>query len=187
MLDAWERRWAPYDAATYAEVLAAVQPADIVLDIGAGDLRLARALAKRARHVYAIELDGARARAAGALPANLTLTVGDARTLPFAPCVTLGVLLMRHCTHVGLYSAKLRAVGARALVTNARWGLAVECIDLQAARMPYAALAIGAYACDCGATGFVAGPPAALTATVIATVAEVVDCPACAGQDDRPA
>ena len=44
-LDPWERMWAPYDEATYAAVLAAVGPDDILLEIGAGDLRLARRLA----------------------------------------------------------------------------------------------------------------------------------------------
>ena len=37
----WERRWAPYDELTYQEVLAQVRPDDLVLEIGAGDLRLA--------------------------------------------------------------------------------------------------------------------------------------------------
>ncbi len=45
-LDPWEARWAPYDEATYAAVLAAIRPDDVVLDIGAGDLRLARRMAQ---------------------------------------------------------------------------------------------------------------------------------------------
>ena len=44
---AWEAQWAPYDDDTYARALDFVPPGAVVLDIGAGDLRLARRLAKR--------------------------------------------------------------------------------------------------------------------------------------------
>jgi glycerol kinase len=40
-LDCWEQLWAPYDESTYQAVLAAIGPEDILLEIGAGDLRLA--------------------------------------------------------------------------------------------------------------------------------------------------
>ena len=178
----WERLWAPYDEPTYRAVLAEVQADDVVLEIGAGDLRLARRMAEHARRVYAIEVqadlvEAARQRAP--LPDNLTVIVGDARRVPFPPEVTLGVLLMRHCRHFRLYFAKLVAVGCRRLVTNARWRLGVEVIDLSAPRKPFQEVDIGWYACRCGATGFVPGPAERLTPTREAMVHEVTGCPAC--------
>jgi len=180
----WSRRWAPYDAATYDAVLAQVGPDDVVLDIGAGDLRLSRRLAARVRRVIALEMQPAvvrRGLAAGPLPPNLQVVIADARRVPFPRGVTVGVLLMRHCppAEVARYMRKLRAAGARTLLTNARWGLDVERVDLTAPRVPYAQVSIGWYACACGAVGFVPGPPEALTAAVLGRVHEVVACPAC--------
>ncbi len=43
---AWEAMWAPYDEATYGAALAQIAADDVVLDIGAGDLRLARRAAR---------------------------------------------------------------------------------------------------------------------------------------------
>ncbi len=63
-LEEWETLWAPYDEATYAAVLAAIEPSDVVLDIGAGDLRLARRIAERARQVIAWEIQPALVNAA---------------------------------------------------------------------------------------------------------------------------
>jgi hypothetical protein len=57
----WERAWAPHDEPTYQATLDWVRPDDVVLEIGAGDLRLARRPADRARLVYALEIDGAPA------------------------------------------------------------------------------------------------------------------------------
>lgn len=166
----WEAAWAPYDEATYAAALAAVGPDDMVIDIGAGDLRLARRLAAVARHVYAIERradilnlafsgPGSDRQPGSPLPDNLSVICADARDWPFPAGVTAGVLLMRHCRHFGLYVAKLRAAGARKLITNARWGMGVEVMDLRpglawevARRTP------GWYACVCGAVGFIEGP-----------------------------
>ncbi len=55
-LDAdWEFRYAPYDALTYETALRHLEQTDIVLDIGAGDLRFARQAAARVRCVIAIE------------------------------------------------------------------------------------------------------------------------------------
>jgi hypothetical protein len=115
---------------------------------------------------------------AGSLPANLIVLCGDARTLPF-PAADTAVLLMRHCRHFRLYREKLEAVGCVRLITNARWGLSVECIDLAAAPQPYDELALGWYACRCGATGFRPGPVGRLTAAVAETVTEVDRCPEC--------
>ncbi len=180
----WSRRWAPYDEDTYQAVLAQIGPEDVVFDIGAGDLRLSRRMAVRARRVYAVELQPSLVRrglAAGPLPANVHVLVADARRVAIPPGVTVGVLLMRHCpaAEVALYIRKLRAAGARRLLTNARWGLGVELVDLTVSRRPYDQVAIGWYACACGAVGFVPGPPEALTDAVLAQVREVVACPAC--------
>ena len=179
-LEEWETLWAPYDEATYAAVLAAIEPSDVVLDIGAGDLRLARRIAERARLVVAWEIQPALVNAAvRPLPPNLVAIVADARAEPIPAGVTVAVLLMRHCTHYALYVEKLRTAGCRRLITNARWGLAPEVIDLQAVRRPYISLALGWYACLCGGVGFVPGPVAALTYTLVDLVWEVSGCPAC--------
>ena len=52
----WEMRWSPYDEPTYAAVLNTLRPTDVVLDIGAGDLRLARRMAAVVRQVIAWEI-----------------------------------------------------------------------------------------------------------------------------------
>jgi hypothetical protein len=173
----WENRWAPYDEAVYGRVLEWVPDGAAVLDIGAGDLRLARRLARRVRVVYAIE-QHAHLTAGPPLPDNLIVIIGDARALPFPP-VDVAVLLMRHCRHFALYRRKLAATGCARLITNARWGLDVEWIDLTARPQPYAELALGWYACRCGATGFRPGPPAELTPELAETIFEVDDCPEC--------
>lgn len=176
---AWEQMWAPYDEPMYTAVLDAIRSDDVVLDIGAGDLRLTRRLAQRARRVYALEMNAALLPPAMTLPPNLHSVCADARSYPFPTDVTLAVLLMRHCQHVAVYAEKLRAVGCRYLITNARWGFGVECIDLLAARRPFTAVPIGWYACSCGATGFVPGPPEKLTLAVETAVYEVTGCPRC--------
>ena len=188
--DAWARAWAPYDEPTYAQVLAHLSPADVVLDIGAGDLRLARRMAVRVRRVYAVEVQAqvvAQGLRQGPLPRNLHVIAGDARTLPVPPGVTVGVLLMRHCPDVGVYVEMLTRAGAARLITNARWGLGVEVVDLEAPRVPFAAVAMGWYACRCGATGFIPGPPERLTPALLDRIYEVYDCPACAAEGDRRA
>ena len=45
----WEALWAPYDRATYHAVLDFLEPGEVVLDLGAGDLRFARWAAPRVR------------------------------------------------------------------------------------------------------------------------------------------
>ena len=176
----WETLWAPYDQPTYDLVLAQLDAADIVLDIGAGDLRLARAMASLVRHVYAIEINPAlNARSRRSLPANLTLLEGDALRLAFPQVLTCGVLLMRHCTHFREYFDKLKQASAKRLLTNARWRMGVEVVDLTAPRLPYEQIPYGWYACCCGATGFKAGPAEALTGETIPTSHEICTCPTC--------
>jgi hypothetical protein len=179
----WERLWAPYDEPTYQATLAHVRPDDVVLEIGAGDLRLARRLAARARRVYALECQSALIKRAletrSELPENLYVVCGDAQHVPFPPEVTLGVLLMRHCRHFRLYAEKLAAIGCPRLVTNARWRLDVEVVNLLSPRIPFDKVTMGWYACWCGATGFIPGPAERLTPALETSVHEIIDCPDC--------
>ncbi len=174
----WEEMWAPYDEQTYLRALGFVPAGVTVLDIGAGDLRLSRRLAERARLVYAVERRP-ELLPAGPLPSNVIVICADARTLPFPARIDTAILLMRHCRHFALYCAKLEAVGCVRLITNARFGLDVECIDLAAPSRPYDELALGWYACRCGATGFVPGPPEQLTSIMVEQIIEVKNCPEC--------
>lgn len=181
---AWEWMWAPYDEATYQVVLASINPGEIVLEIGAGDLRLARRIAEISKLVYAIEiqqplLDQATAAQNGELPDNLVVLHGDARELPFPQDLTSAVLLMRHCSHFRLYANKLRAAGCQRLVTNARWRLGTEVIQLNAPRILYQDLPIGWFACWCGSAGFKPGHVDELTPVVAVKYHEVINCPQC--------
>jgi SAM-dependent methyltransferase len=183
-LTVWEAMWAPYDLPTYQAVLDLLGPEDVVLDIGAGDLRLTRQIAKIVQRVYALEfrkdlIDRAISQLAERLPENLEIICGDARRVAFPSGVTVAVLLMRHCTHFRHYAEKLTAIACQKLITNARWGLGIEMIPLQIPRIPFQQLGIGWYACWCGATGFKAGPTAQLTPEVEAQLHEVVNCPQC--------
>jgi predicted RNA methylase len=177
----WERMWAPYDETIYGQVLAWLDPDDVVLDIGAGDLRLARRMADRVNHVYAIELNrGLGAMAPSARNAgNLTLIWADAYQVPFSSNITVAVLLMRHCQGFSQLLSKLRYVGCRRLITNARWRAGVELIDLRAQPISYQSAGLGWYACRCGSTGFVQGPVEQLTPQIESAVQEVSNCPAC--------
>lgn len=179
-LDPWEARWSPYDAATYDAALSLLRPTDILLDIGAGDGRLARRAAERVARVIAVERDAALLAHIPAHP-RLEPVHADARHWPFPGGVTVGLLLMRHCTHVALYERKLRAAGATRLLTNARFGLGVEEIDLRAPRRPLATLPGGWWGCRCGRAGFKPfADPAALTLNNESTMNEVARCPGCA-------
>lgn len=172
--------WAPYDAPTYQLVLNQITSDDIVLEIGAGDLRLSRQMADRAKWVYALEQNRSLLeRSSRQLPANLELIAGDARSLPFPANVTTAVLLMRHCTHFSLYFDKLRDIGCQRLITNARWGMNVETIQMNRPRRPYRSLKIGWYACRCGNCGFKPGPPQAVTEVIANQVWEVDSCSLC--------
>ncbi|HSO27881.1 MAG TPA: rRNA adenine N-6-methyltransferase family protein, partial [Anaerolineales bacterium] len=157
---------------------------DVVLDIGAGDLRLAVRLARIAKKVYALERQVDLLRLGRTLqkenwPANIILLPGDARRLVFPTDVTTGVLLMRHCRHFRLYAEKLKAVGAERLITNARWGLDVESIALAGGRGRYTDLPLGWFACLCGQTGFKPGPVEQLNEEYLNKIWEVHNCPAC--------
>ncbi len=177
---AWERAWAPYDEQTYAAALALVRPDDVVLDIGAGDLRLARRLAHRCRQVIAVERQ-AHLLAQGSLqplPDNLRVVCADAWRRPLPAGATVAVLLMRHCRQVGALMQRLRNAGCRRLVTNARSRLGVELIELQGG-IPWARLAGGWFGCRCGAAGFKPLAPQALTASLLEEMHEVLDCPSC--------
>lgn len=181
----WELLWAPYDQPTYDIILQAIRAEDCVLEIGAGDLRLARQMAAIARRVLAIEIhpeiiEQAYSKLPQGLPPNLSVVCGDALRLPFPTGITVGVLMMRHCTHFKQFATKLKDAGCRRLITNARWRMGVEVIDLHAARMPFEAVKMGWYACWCGAVGFIPGPAEELTSRVCEYVHEVSSCPKCA-------
>lgn len=177
----WEAMWAPYDGPTYQEALSLIPFGATVLDIGSGDLRFARMAAGRAALIYAIERrpELAASALASELPSNIKVICGDASTISFPAHVDTAVLLMRHCAEFDHYRRKLEAVGCRYLITNARWGMGVERIDLDRSALPFMALASGWYACRCGATGFREGPTAKLTLQEIASVTEVATCPTC--------
>ena len=179
--EAWERMWAPYDEATYRQALAWLKPDDVVLDIGAGDFRLARRMAARTRHVYAIELNRELGRHSPA--PGLTVIWGDAYQIPFPAGITVAILLMRHCQNLAKLLKKLQYIGCQRLITNARWRVGVELVDLQSPPTPYLAADLGWYACRCGATGFVPGPAEALTSRIEAAVQVVAGCPACENKD----
>jgi hypothetical protein len=181
----WELKWAPYDPPTYQAVLEQLLPEDVVLDIGTGDLRLARQMAIAACKVYGMEIN-ARVldqglRYGGPLPGNLIPIRTDALVEDFPPDVTVGVLLMRHCAHFNVYANKLRNLDCQKLITNARWRMAVETIALQASRIKFEQVKIGWYACWCGAVGFKNGSVELLTLETNAIIHEVIDCPACPG------
>jgi hypothetical protein len=179
----WEYRWAPYDPPTYQAVLEQLQPEDIVVEIGAGDLRLARQIAAKVRKVYGIEINGRileqGLRNGGALPGNLIAIHADALSAEFPDGVNVGVLLMRHCTHFNVYANQLKKLGCQKLITNARWGMGVETIALQTTRIRFEQVKIGWYACWCGAVGFKNGAPELLTAGSEAIIHEIIDCPSC--------
>ena len=179
----WELLWAPYPEGTYRDVLKFIQPEDVVLEIGAGDVRLAILLAQKARHVYALEIHQILVEKAipnpVALPNNLTILNQDARTSPFPRGITVAVLLMRHCIHFRLYADKLRAIGCQKLITNARWRIGIEVIELHAPRQTFEQIPLGWYACWCGSTGFIPGPVEKLDEETTSLVHEVSNCPNC--------
>jgi hypothetical protein len=176
----WERLWAPYDNQTYRQVLDWLEPADTVLEIGAGDLRLARRLALAAERVYAIEMNRSLFACHLPAPGNLTVIWGDAYLVPFPTGITVAVLLMRHCQRFAALFEKLHYVGCRRLITNARWRVGLELINRDRSPIPYSDAKLGWYACRCGATGFLPGSADALTPQVESVVQEVIGCPACA-------
>jgi SAM-dependent methyltransferase len=178
----WESLWAPYDEGTYQAALDLLQPEDIVLDIGAGDLRFARRAALRVRRVIAVERNRSVLAAASGGPAvgppNLMALCADALAMPIPEGITAAVLLMRHCRHFRDYLVRLRAAGCRRLITNARWGMDVECVSLDPQR-PYWSVPSGWYACMCGTVGFKAPADGDLRASALGSTVSVEDCPAC--------
>lgn len=182
----WEYQWAPYDPPTYQAVLEQLLPDDIVLDIGAGDLRLARQIAGTVHKIYSIEINPKVLNQGLAehepLPVNIIAICANAQTMDFPSEVTVGVLLMRHCTHFRKYAEKLKAIGCQRLITNARWHMSIENIDLMATGIKFEKVKIGWYACWCGAVGFKNGPAELLTPETNAIIHEVIDCPNCLHQ-----
>lgn len=179
--------YAPYDQQTYRAVLDQLGPEDVIIDIGAGDLRLARQMARIARKVYAVEInplvmDQAEAFSE-ALPENLAPLSADARILDFPSDISTGVLLMRHCTCFRLYAEKLQKVGAARLITNARWHMDVEMVNLLVERKPFTGTGMGWYACICGGTGFKEGPAEHWTLQLDSFINEVSNCPQCMSND----
>jgi SAM-dependent methyltransferase len=181
----WEAMYARYDPPTYQVVLELLKPEDVVLDIGAGDLGFSRQMARIVNKVYAVEINASVLEQGPTshdpLPDNLITLGADARALDFPTDTTVGVLLMRHCTHFRLYSEKLRMAGARRLITNARWRMSVEEVDLQTECTSFNEADIGWYACWCGATGFKTGPAYAeqWSTEMDKVTHEVSDCPQC--------
>ncbi len=181
-LTPWEVWYAPYDEAVYAFVLARLGAEDVVLDIGAGDFRLALAAAGKVRKVYAVEVHPSLvadflSRQGSRLPANLQVICGNALDFPMPPDVTAGVLLVRHSRRFATFFARLRAGGAERLFTSARWHMGVEVVNLQAPRVRFEAAPPGWYACACGAVGF--KEPPSWRGSFSETVHEVSDCPQC--------
>jgi SAM-dependent methyltransferase len=175
----WEGWFHPYDPETYQFVLQHVGAQDIVLDIGAGDLRLALGLAPYVQRVYTLEVNpllvAQALQAIGLdLPRNVHVICANALDVPIPPHVTVAVLLMRHCQHWKAYFDRLEAARCPRLITNARWRSGVEVIDLAAPRVALAELKEGWYACRCGAVGYVGQGDKAQAAPT-----EVCDCPAC--------
>jgi SAM-dependent methyltransferase len=181
--ETWEALFAPYDQASYRRVLGHLEPKDVVLDIGAGDLRLDRQMARIVQKVYAVEINAAILDRSNLwrdpLPTNLIPIHADARELDFPGDVTTGVLLMRHCTCFRLYAEKLKKIGAVRLITNARWRMDVEAVDLRSQPVAFADVELGWYACACGATGFKEGPAENWTSEMDRVIQEVSGCPQC--------
>jgi hypothetical protein len=182
-LERWEALWAPYDEPTYQLVLEYVRPDDVVLDIGAGDLRLARRLAEVAQQVYAVEQNAAVLAQSdrSTWPDRLSVIHTDALTWSYPPEVTVAVLLMRHCTreHFARYVQRLTTeTQCQRLLTNARWKMNVEEMQLRSG-LRYDPDRVGWYACRCGAVGFTPGDPQSITTQLLADVDEVVNCPSC--------
>jgi SAM-dependent methyltransferase len=182
---AWEAMHATYSESTYQAVLDQLRTDDVVLDIGAGDLRLARRMAQIARKVYAVEIDAQVLDRAYSLPDPLPVSLipihADARSWDFPSDITTGVLLMRHCTCFRLYVEKLQLAGATRLITNARWRMAVEVVDIHVQRKSFAETDMGWYACLCGGTGFKEGPVEHWSLEMDSVTNEVSSCPQCIG------
>jgi hypothetical protein len=136
--------------------------------------------------VYAIERNSAVLAHSdrGSWPANLIVICADALTTSFPADATTAILLMRHCTreHFAVYLQRLSALRrCRRLITNARWKMDVEVIDLRSGGV-YNPDRAGWYACRCGSIGFTPGDPASITPQMLAEISDVVSCPQCGMQ-----
>ncbi len=182
----WEAIHAHYDSSTYEAVLRLLRSDDVVLDIGAGDLYFSRQMARMVSKVYAVEVNEsvlAQGFESGELlSSNLIPFCADARTFDFPTDVTVGILLMRHCTCFPLYFEKLRLAGAKRLITNARWRMDVEEINLFADRESFKDIEMGWYACSCGAIGFKPGAAEQWIEEMDKVIYEVFACPQCCKQ-----
>jgi hypothetical protein len=179
----WEALWSPYDQPTYSAILDLIHATDVVVEIGAGDLRLARQIIQRAMKVYAVEINPMVLKLGSKPPISnfqgLIPICADARQFDIPSDTSVGVLLMRHCLNFRLYAQKLKQAGVHRLITNARWRMGVECVRLQIERVAYSVLSIGWFACWCGAVGFKPGAVEALTPENVNAVYEVINCPVC--------
>jgi hypothetical protein len=179
----WETMYAPYDQQTYQSVLDQLGSHDVILDIGSGDLRLARQMARISQKVYAVEINSAVLEQANVarnpLPANLISLCADARALDFPRDITTGVLMMRHCTCFHLYAEKLQKAGATRLITNARWRMDVEVVNLLTPHKSFSEVEMGWFACSCGGTGFKEGPAENWSVEMDEITNEVSSCPQC--------
>ena len=183
-LEDWEGWFSAYDACVYEAVLKEVGDGDSGLDLGAGDLRLALRMAERAERVYAVDVNpvvlGRALDVIGLdLPRNLHVICANGLDVVVPPDVTMAVLLMRHCRHFRAYVDRLVDAGCSRLVTNARWGMGVERIDLTRTPVAFDEVREGWYACRCGATGY-----SGTGARPLGRVTEVASCPKC-GENER--
>ncbi|MCG2770292.1 MAG: class I SAM-dependent methyltransferase [Anaerolineae bacterium] len=178
-LSEWEGWFSPCDEEVHSQILRNVDECDEVLDLGAGDLRLALRMAEQVRRVYAVEVSpivlGAALREIGfALPRNLHVICANALDMAIPPGVTVAVLLMRHCHHFSEYFDRLLAAGCHRLITNVRWKSSVELIDLTRSRVCFDQVQEGWFACRCGAVGYVGLGERSQNSAV-----EVSHCPTC--------
>jgi hypothetical protein len=178
----WAGMWAPYDEGTYQAALDYLEPGSFVLDIGAGDLRLAARAVEKGCRVIALERQLAVIRRAPPDVLNLEqlhIVAADARDHPFPPGLDVALLLMRYCEDFACYVRKLRACGCPKLITNARWRMGVECIPLQPGEA-FRADRVGWYACvRCGRTAFITGQVDRLAPGVDLEYVNVEGCPHC--------
>jgi SAM-dependent methyltransferase len=186
-LSDWESWYSPYDEDVYSQALTQIDECDVVLDVGAGDLRLALRIAEIARRVYAVECNprvlGPALETIGlSLPRNLHAICANALDFSIPPGLTAAVLLMRHCQHFGDYFDRLQRAGCRKLITNARWKIGLETIDLTAPRWPFEQVSEGWYACRCGDVGYIGAGT-----RVDAAPVETATCPACSTYPYPPA
>lgn len=91
------------DVEFYPFVLENLDPDDVVLDLGAGDLRLDILMAERVKKVYAVEVNpilvGRALQIIGYdLPRNLIVICANLFDIEIPKDATVAVILMRHCT-----------------------------------------------------------------------------------------